>query len=1745
MSSSGDFTYKTVDDKVYITSYTGTETEVVFPAEIDGKSVYGIDPNGRTNCVPNAKVTKVTISEGIQSLESCAFRGATVLTDISLPSTLTSIADHCFIWCYALQEIALPENLKRLGERCFYESIGLKSIKFPESLDALEEGTFINCRALSKAVFPENVKYNTIPKKFFSGCYALTSVNIPEQIETIGDESFDSCYSLKNITLPNGLKAIGYDAFFYTALKETLTVPKSVQIIGESAFYNTKISKLCVLCENATIGSSAFSGCEQLAEVELSDGITDIGNGAFSSCEKLSKIKIPRGVTELKNDVFKSCDNLESVEVHDKLTKIGGFTFEGCKKLTSFDFTHIMELGDRTFQSCGFKEVKIPGTLTNLGFAVFHWCSELESAELGDGIEEIRAPFAECHALKTVKLPSTLKRIAGVSDFNCCYELKSIELPDGLEEIADSTFDRTGLKSITIPDSVTKLGEGIFRECYNLESITLPKELKTVPDGLCNYCSSLKSISIPDSVTTIGNNAFSHTGLERFDGNKDLISIGNSAFSGCASLKQVTLQDSVTSIGEWAFSSAGIEEITLSQKLNTIKRHAFYCCRSLKSVTIPQHVRRLEVAVFANCDSLTDVYLHDNIYDIFIGGWQNPAAFADSPNVVIHCPNKYSTTARSAINRDLPIVFDSLSRNGETALIDEKNSGFLISNGSLIKLVCDYSFKPEVFENCKDPRVIIRVPRGLELIGGYFYLNDKTCTGFNYDSENNTYSVSVTDPSGKIVIGTTSDDKTYQLKAYAALQAGVNNSTVTETINLFNEYVEPVTISVENSTSTANISVTGNAPKGKDVNIYVSNTLCATVKSNMAGIYSTEISIPNPINTASYTIEAQTTDNKGKTVSAYGYTRYVEEKPKLVWFRLRANNRLYQETETTFDNWPEAKEMLRDQHENGYDLLNPNTKIVMTAAGASLYYYEMRFDKPVKAENIILTSTKDGKTATYNITWDKNRQAFRTNTILCDYDKKTEYIPSYEGIAAVTSSYSRGSRVADLRNLPYLPGRLGLCLRSEPIPAVINEAWTKNYINSIRIDNNKAKNTSIKVNADTPTHFNADISVNNNGKKASLNYETAQTDLGTYVSQNPEKAQSIINNGSVGGSSSGGSSSGGSSGGGSSGGSSGGGSSSGSSSGGSSSGGSSGGSSSDTPVNEQNTKDSITNSWNKSTDTNGNTVYSNSSYNENTGSVNLSVYNANNNTISSMDITPDFNEHLSLSDILEAAGVDEAWVDRASTIEDIFGLVSDGVDIYNDYRGEKAILDMLEKKRDSLDMSNPDNYWAKQELDRAIRMIKVDGFTYRLAAGTAALMQVIHTGNPITDYILGLCAQDMQDYLLPILMSNREWWERYGLDWYFGRGVFSPFTIVIDPSGYVYAGLESNRIQGAVATIYGIEYDDGKDDATFWDSPDESRQVKWDAVDYSQQNPLLTDPLGNYAWDVPEGWWRVEISAEGYEPYTTEWMKVPPPQFDVNIGLTTKSKPEIIAAEKDDDGYVLVFKDCMKPDSVKNLVLTDSSGGNVSYTLEFEDEQSPEGEKLAKEYKLKILSDSPSDTYSLSISNAENYSGIKGDVSYSIKTINDKLDKVNASVESGKVDKGTKVTLSCSEQNADIYYTLDGSDPTKDGSYALRYTEPITLTEDAEIKAYAVCDGYTDSDVSVFSYSVKKYLIGDVNSDGQVNGADAGVLNRYAAGWKDYNIKIKNFDAADINKDGKVNGADAGILARYTSDWKNYEKYFY
>ena len=150
-------------------------------------------------------------------------------------------------------------------------------------------------------------------------------------------------------------------------------------------------------------------------------------------------------------------------------------------------------------------------------------------------------------------------------------------------------------------------------------------------------------------------------------------------------------------------------------------------------------------------------------------------------------------------------------------------------------------------------------------------------------------------------------------------------------------------------------------------------------------------------------------------------------------------------------------------------------------------------------------------------------------------------------------------------------------------------------------------------------------------------------------------------------------------------------------------------------------------------------------------------------------------------------------------------------------------------------------------------------------------------------------------------------------------GTSSQMNFLVDPSGYVYACVESNRISGAKVTTYWIPYDEDDDD--FWDNPDESKSQVWNADEYSQLNPLYTDDHGDYAWDVPEGWWKVVAEKDGYETLTTEWLPVPPPQTEVNIGLISNTVPYVASTAVEDHVITLTFNDYMDPDTVIRFLI--------------------------------------------------------------------------------------------------------------------------------------------------------------------------------------------------------------------------------
>ena len=177
---------------------------------------------------------------------------------------------------------------------------------------------------------------------------------------------------------------------------------------------------------------------------------------------------------------------------------------------------------------------------------------------------------------------------------------------------------------------------------------------------------------------------------------------------------------------------------------------------------------------------------------------------------------------------------------------------------------------------------------------------------------------------------------------------------------------------------------------------------------------------------------------------------------------------------------------------------------------------------------------------------------------------------------------------------------------------------------------------------------------------------------------------------------------------------------------------------------------------------------------------------------------------------------------------------------------------------------------------------------------------------------------------------------------------------VIDPSGYVYEAVADNRVENATATIYFKQT--GEDE--YGDLHDEV--VKWRAEEFRQENPLLTDAQGKYAWDVPQGLWQVKIEKAGYETAYSDWLPVPPPQLDINIPLVRNALPVVQAARAYEDGVEVTFSEYMRPQSLMAERLTLVQDGRLlPCRIEQQNLSLSYDKKDAYVSRVKVRTDSP------------------------------------------------------------------------------------------------------------------------------------------------------------------------------------------
>ena len=200
------------------------------------------------------------------------------------------ICDSAFWYCSSLSEIVIPSSVTSIGDSTFYGCNSLSEIVIPSSVTSIGDSAFYGCNSLSEIVIPSSV--TSIGDSAFWGCNSLSEIVIPSSVTSIGDRAFSSCDSLSEIVIPSSVTSIGKSAFRGCNSLSEIVIPSSVTSICDWAFWN----------------------CRSLSEIVIPSSVTSIGKGAFYVCDSLSEIVIPSSVTSIGDSAFYGCkfpDNLK------------------------------------------------------------------------------------------------------------------------------------------------------------------------------------------------------------------------------------------------------------------------------------------------------------------------------------------------------------------------------------------------------------------------------------------------------------------------------------------------------------------------------------------------------------------------------------------------------------------------------------------------------------------------------------------------------------------------------------------------------------------------------------------------------------------------------------------------------------------------------------------------------------------------------------------------------------------------------------------------------------------------------------------------------------------------------------------------------------------------------------------------------------------------------------------------------------------------------------------------------------------------------------------------------------------------------------------------------------------------------------------------------------------------------------------------------------------------------------------
>ncbi|MBD5164214.1 MAG: leucine-rich repeat protein, partial [Bacteroidales bacterium] len=645
-----------ISDKTIIPADATVENGLVISA--DGKLIR-VSPT----VAGSVSLDESTIGIQITSIEPGAFKGCSMVTSITLPSTVTSIGAEAFDGCSSLRSLDLSalSGLTTIEESTFNGCSALQSVDLPSGIKSIGDNAFNGCSSITEVAIPNGVA--SVGNGAFSGCSAMTSVVIPSTVTSIGDNAFNNCSGLTEISLPSGLKAIGSGTFSGCAGITDITIPEGVTTVGNNAFAGcSSVTTLVIPSTVTTIGASAFSGTS-VSNVMVPSSVTSIAADAFKDCRDLTMVYYPKSVGTLTLPSGAQAAQYNSDETP---VVINGIIYG--TKVINGEQVPVTVIGV-TGKISG--TVVIPETVTTIEAGAFKDCSDITEVIIPKGVTTIGANAFEGSSLTEVVIPASVTSI-GAGAFNGCDNLSLVVYP---ETMTSGVQLPGGVNAVSYPADVTPViidgviygttavdGKQIITTLISVPedkegTVVIPASVTTIEAGAFKGCSKVTAIELPDNLITIGDGTFEGTAVTNLIIPSSVTSVGEGAFSGCSNLTTVVHPASLdVKVPE------NVKTATYSGDETPIIENGFIYGATVKDgqvvyttlisvpanatspVKVPDTITTIAEGAFSGCTNVTEVELPEGLKEI------GNNAFAGSGITSIDIPEGVTTIGSGAFS---------------------------------------------------------------------------------------------------------------------------------------------------------------------------------------------------------------------------------------------------------------------------------------------------------------------------------------------------------------------------------------------------------------------------------------------------------------------------------------------------------------------------------------------------------------------------------------------------------------------------------------------------------------------------------------------------------------------------------------------------------------------------------------------------------------------------------------------------------------------------------------------------------------------------------------------------------------------------------------------------------------------------------------------------------------------------------------------------------------------------------------